>query len=199
MKGHNPLPSIDENVKGQNDVNTANPNSRLEGEMDNNVDSSSENDNSDNDDTNDNTDFSLDLQAKLHALHVKDAKRNRLYISVPKLTATDIKLLNPKVPIDPYSSLEEVVSTDPEDNLPLSQLLDKEETNRYDMRTRNIKRTRHSTKPLRTNRSSLNYSEQMKSDSDSGSPKRAPRKKISSPVRAIKGPNGSTAQGYYSS
>ena len=124
---------------------------------------------------------SLNLQTKLDLLMIEDARKNCLYVPVLKLTKTDIRLLNPKVPIDPYSSIEDVSSSDPEDDVPLSELAEQQRANRYNMQSRPEKRMQHSRKPLQAHRNDINYRDFLKSDSDADSPKRTLKRKYRVP------------------
>ena len=102
-----------------------------------------------------------------------------------KMTESDIKQFQPKEPsIDPYSSLEdigdtsineELVEGEPQPELILEKQnsdIDTDQTTQYYMREHKTLRQRTSMKPLRENRTPVNYADMIGSDQDSSSPKR---------------------------
>ena len=94
-----------------------------------------------------------------------------------KMTEKDIKQFQPKEPsIDPYSSLEDVGDTGDEEKEPQSMEKDTDIDValmvQYYMRERKPVRQRTSSKPLRENRTLVNYADMISSDQESHCPKR---------------------------
>ena len=113
----------------------------------------------------------------VNSMFKKKAETNGSYIPIGKLSARLIKSHQPSQrspSIDPYSSLEDIGDSDKTDE-PLDHSGDKP---KYYMRSRPQTRTRHSTKPLRENRTNVNYAELAKFPDLSDSPKK-PKRRLS--------------------
>ena len=134
---------------------------------------------------------SLDVQENLHKLWIDDAKKRKYTVLVNNLSKGEIYDLQPHSEIDPYSSLEEVsTSDDDEPVIPtrapapvkretpiLPSDTDSDEIkHRYPMRERKVRRHHLTDRPQRSSSETVNYYK-MDLGLESYSPKRKPKTK----------------------
>ena len=128
-----------------------------------------------------------DVVQKVEQMFVKAAQKNKCYVPLEKLQEDLMLAFQPsKCPpsIDPYSSLEDVGSTDHDSDVAkLSPTRNEEQTvntktgtSNYCMHERKLKRTRHSDKPMCETRKTINYTDLLDSGSDKECPKKKERK-----------------------
>ena len=187
-KGGNETPGTGNVSTGHND-DTGTGRTTGENEVSTSPKASISSNNVDTEDTEDsinaNSDVSTNVQQKIYALWENEAKKGNSCVPLVKMMESDIKQFQPKKPsIDPYSSLEDVgnTSADEEDvsgeAQPQPQAekqcsdTDAVEMTQYYMRERKTLWQRTSLKPLRENRTPVNYADMIGSDQDSSSPKR---------------------------
>ena len=185
-KGGNVSPDTSKIITGQNDY-TATDGGVTKG--DNEIStfpkaSSSSND-LDTGDTKDpldvNSDISVDVQRKIYVLWENEVKKGNSCVPLVKIMESDIKQFQPREPsIDPYLSLEDIGDTsideEPVEGEPQPEKqnsdIDIDQTTQYYMRECKTLRQRTSMKPLRENRTPVNYADIIGSDQDSSLPKR---------------------------
>ena len=136
---------------------------------------------------------SLDVQENLRKLWIDDAKKRKYTVLVNNLSKGEIYDLQPHSEIDPYSSLEEVSSSDtePVTPIPAPAPLKKVKTEtpilysdtdsdeikpRYTMRERKVRRHHLTDRPQRSSSVNINYYK-MDLGLESLSPKRKPKPK----------------------
>ena len=102
------------------------------------------------------------------------AKHNKCYVPINKLTPDLLYVHQPSKQspsIDPYSNLEDIGDSHSETHdVPTNQTAE-EPWKTYNLRTRRNITTRHSDKPLCSNRTEINYADLFKSDSDADTAK----------------------------
>ena len=114
------------------------------------------------------TETHTQVQDYISQMWIKDARNRKCVISLKRMSRDEIYNMQPAPEIDPYSSLEEVFSSDNQDPDPVKFepiITDNEEKiigsivikNEYYMRPRKEKNTRVSTRPKRLCRQDINY------------------------------------------
>ena len=113
------------------------------------------------------------IEDKVTDMFVIEAEENKCVVPLERLSDKMIKSFQPSSKtseIDPYSSLDEVSLDDSEKELALKLLEQKpmkRGATKYDMRERKKTTMRHSEKPLRSNRTQIDYSKLFALNSDS--------------------------------
>ena len=114
------------------------------------------------------TETHTQVQDYISQMWINDARNRKCVISLKRMSRDEIYNMQPAPEIDPYSSLEEVFSSDNQDTDPVKlepTYTDTEEKiigsivikNEYYMRPRKEKNTRVSTRPKRLCRQDINY------------------------------------------
>ena len=121
------------------------------------------------------------VEDKVEDMFITEAENNKCVVPLERLSDRMIKTFQPsrRTPeIDPYSSLEDVGSdiSEKPDAQPTPEPI-KWKSVQYFMRERKRKITRHSTKPLRTNRTQTDYSKLFSLSSDSDPDPKPPKPK----------------------
>ena len=129
---------------------------------------------------------STDVQENLLKLWTEDAKNRKYTVPMNNLTKGEIYDLQPHSDIDPYSSLEEVNSSENETEVPSIEPLNKHQLKnpsdtesdgnipRYSMRERRVRRIHLTDRPQRRSSNNVNYYK-MDLGLESLSPKRKPK------------------------
>ena len=132
-----------------------------------------------------------DAENTITKVWVEDALRRKCVISLKKLTSDEIYNLRSAPIIDPYSSLEDIISGDESVKSDHQDLFTKQETteqiigtvlikSEYNMRTRPPRHSATSSRPRRSSRQDINYSNFHgdATDSDDVKPKKPTKKQF---------------------